>query len=146
MRKMICLFLTLLLLASGSAIAELNLDLAALTIDELIELHRLLDAELDKRIACEPSVFPAGLYVGGESIKPGAYIISGNDTYYGIDIATFVNIEVYQQALTEKNESLITFQAYLGDDDTAFVHIAEGTVLLVTDTALIEPTSAFWMP
>lgn len=146
MRKMICLFLTILLLTTGSALAELSIDLAALTIDELVELHRLLDAELDKRIACEPSVFPAGLYIGGESIKPGSYIISGNDTYYGITVAVFSSVEIYKQAFAEQNEALATFQSYLSDGDTAFVHIDEGTVLLVSDTALIEAATTFWMP
>lgn len=146
MRKLTTLALVFLLLICGTAHAEISIDLSAMTLDELVELHKLLDAEIDARIGCEPSLIPAGIYVGGETIKPGKYIISTNSDYYGAKVATFSSMAVYDQALAENNQDLATIYIKLGSDDSVFVQVEEGTVLHVSTTALIEEAKEDWMP
>lgn len=143
MKKVISLLLALLFVCTA-AYAEAP-DLSAMTLDELLELHKLLDTEIDARIGCEPDIMPAGVYVAGESIAAGGYVISANEDHFGITVATFANVETYEQAMAEQNEALIAFQNYLSKGDSAFVQLEEGMVLLVSETALIEVGNAAWM-
>ena len=143
MKKIVSLLVGLLLICTA-AYAEAP-DLAAMSLEELVQLHNAVDAEIDARIGCEPSTIPAGIYVGGESMKAGSYTISTNDEHYGINVATFESMELYEQAMAEENESLILFQNYLSKGDSAFVQIKDGMVLLVSSTAIFETAKADWM-
>ncbi len=145
MRKLTIVILSFLLAFSGVAAAE-GIDLTTMTLDELVALHQSVDAEIDARISCDPEMIPAGVYVVGESIKAGKYNILTNDDYYGFNVATFASKEIYEKAFAENNEALASFQCYVGSDDSAFVQLDDGMVLLVSGTALIEEAKASWMP
>ena len=148
MRRFLALFLSIILVFSNVASADSSMVFDSMSLEELLEIRRLVDTEIRTRTDSSPSVFPAGLYIGGKSIKPGAYTISANDEYYGISIAMFSNTEKYEKYFAdgEINDSLMSFEGNLNRGDSAFVYIEEGTVLLINDTALIESTVATWLP
>lgn len=145
MRKLISLVLMLMMFFSFAA-AEGSIDFANMTLTELLELHALIDSEIDTRINCESSVFPAGMYIGGVSIKAGNYVIFADDKHFGADIGLFASEDIYSQAVAEGNEDLALFYAFVGVDESAFVSIEEGNVLFTNGTLNIKEASADWMP
>lgn len=146
MKKIVCLLLVVLMAVCSVVYAEGGFDLSSMSLDELVALHKAVDAEIDSRIGCEPDTIPAGVYVGGESIKAGKYVVSADDDHFGITVGVFASKDIYDKALAEQDESLISFQNYLSSGDSAFVQIDDGMVLLLSDTALIEEASGVWMP
>lgn len=148
MRRLFALVLVFLFSFCTVATAETaaDIDLSAMSLDELSELHKAVDAEIDVRIGCDQSTLPAGIYAVGEGIKAGKYNLFTSEEHYGITVATFASMEKYEQAMAEQDESLIMFQCYLSQGDTVFVQLEDGMVLLVSDTALIEEANADWIP
>lgn len=146
MRKLIAMLLMLTLCICGAAAAEVSIDLSAMSLDELVELHKLVDAEIDARIACEPSVFPAGVYIAGESIKAGDYTIYGSEQYHSFMVEIFDSEKIFEQYVLERNSSLMSFWTSVREDDSVFVHLEEGMVLVVGGTSLIEVAQVAWLP
>lgn len=145
MRKMIALVLVFLFAFSPAVMAE-GIDLEAMTLDELSALRKAIDTEIDARLDRKLSVIPAGVYVVGEGIKAGKYIISANEEYFGFDVATFGTESIYNQAIAENNESLASFNTYVSRNESAFVLLKDGMVLVVSGTAMIEEAKADWIP
>lgn len=145
MRKIILVLLPLLLILNNLAYAE-NINLEAMSFEDLVELHNMVDAEIDARISCNESIIPMGLYIAGKSIKAGSYTLSGNDKHYGAEIATYASKELYDQAISEDDESLILYECYVSNGESAFVNLEDGMVLVVEDASLvIEQAKADWM-
>ena len=88
---------------------------------------------------------PSGVYVAGKSIKSGSYVVLSNEQYDGVEIAVFENEENYKKALAEKNDSLIVFEDYLSEGESAFVKLEDGMVLIVKDTAIVKKADEEWM-
>ena len=144
MRRFALILLSLVLL-TGSACAESAVDLTGMSLNELLKLHALVDAAIEAQLGCESTGLPAGLYIGGETIQTGSYIIFTDDDLYG-NIATFADLATYQQALAENNEALATFHTRLSYNESSFVRIDEGNVLYVPSPMLIKTANADWMP
>ena len=144
MRKLVLVLLLVLTVFCNMAYAE-DIDLTSMSLEELVELHKTIDAEIDARIGCEESLIPSGMYVAGKSINSGSYVISGNDDHYGIDVSTFASEETYRQAMAEDDDSLILFESYVTEENSAFVKLEDGMVLYLDETAIIEQATADWM-
>lgn len=144
MRRFALILLALVLFAA-SACAESAIDLSGLSLNELLELHALVDTVIEAQLGCTSTELPAGLYIGGETIKSGSYIIFTDDDLYG-NIAIFADLATYQQALAENNEALATFHTRLSHNESSFVRINEGNVLYVPSPMLIKTANADWMP
>lgn len=95
MKKVLSLLVALLLVCTA-AYAEAP-DLSAMTLEELVELHKLLDAELVARNAGAHSTITEGMYTAGKSIKPGTYKITCTEVYgeEGCTIHTFESEDNY---------------------------------------------------
>ncbi len=145
MKKMVVLILVCLLAFGGVSFAE-GFDLSAMSLEDLVTLHKQVDLEIEARIGCEKSLIPAGIYVVGESIKTGKYTIYTDEEHYGFNVATFESLAKYQQAMAEQNEALALFQIYVSSNDSTFVNLKDGMVLLVSETALIEVAKEAWVP
>ena len=146
MKKVIAMLLVSLLAFCTVAAAAEGIDVTSMSLDELVALHKSIDAELSSRIGCEPDEIPAGLYIGGESIKAGRYSIFTDDEHNGITVAAFENKETYDKALAEHNEAVVPFQNYVSHGDSAFVKVKDGQFLLLSDTGFIKEAKADWMP
>lgn len=144
MRKLISMLLLLLIIFCNTTYAE-GIDIASMSLEEIVELHKMIDAEIDARISCEESLIPSGVYVAGKSIKSGSYVLSGNDDHFGIDIATYASEETFKQSMAEDDDSLILFESYVTRENSAFVKLEDGMVLYLEETLLIEKATADWM-
>lgn len=151
MRKLIALSLVILLTFCGTAVAESVIDLSTMSLEELAELHKLIDAEIDARIGCEPSAITEGVFEGGVHIKPGTYMITCTDVNsgWGIYIDLFESMESYKtyNANTSDNAALRIFRANFNIGGTAMVNIEEGTVLYIHNgIGTIQEVKSDWIP
>ncbi len=145
MKKLISLLLVSLMMFCGVAAAESSIDLSAMSLDELVELHSALDAEIDARTGCDRSILPVGVYVAGESIKPGNYTITAPESQFP-KIYVFDSEATMNQYKEKNDDALLILYAYLAPGDSAFVTLTDGMVLVTNDPAEIEATAADWIP
>lgn len=133
--------------ADGEAAA---IDLEAMSLEELLELHTRLDAEIDARIGCYQSTICDGLYVAGKSIKPGTYMITCTEVYnnwmyvtlfgneedyttYSADMYNNVKLRLAQESVDAAGKSVI-------------VHLEDGMVMdIVGGKGTIEPVASDWV-
>lgn len=149
MRKLITLSLVLLLSFCSVAAAE-GVDLAAMTLDELVVLHERVDAEIDARISCEASLIAEGVYEAGKSIKPGMFLITCTDVNsgWGIYIDTFENMDSYTKYKENnvENANLIISRSNFNIGGSAMVQLEEGMVLYIHNgIATAEEVRPSWM-
>lgn len=76
MKKLISVFAAVLLLFAVPVQAE-DYNLDAMTLDELAELRRLINAEINERLAETEMVFYPFDYAVGTDIPAGRYIVTG---------------------------------------------------------------------
>lgn len=154
MKKIVSLLLAAMLLACTAAYAEWpDIDLASLSFEELVELHKAVDAEIDARIGCEPSTIAAGVYIAGTSIKSGAYTITCSDAYdeSGMVIQVFENQDKYKEFLNSGDYWYAPgYQLYSGNiaaDQTATISLADGMILVINGGAgIIQEGNPIWAP
>ena len=94
--KLIFVILTCLILFGVCAAAD-SIDLDAMSIDELKELHQKIDEELASRNAGMHSLITEGVYTAGISIKPGSYKITCTEAFSeeGLIVHTFADEDDY---------------------------------------------------
>lgn len=82
MKKLLTLFL-ILVLVIPAAVAE-DIDLSALTFDQLVALRARCQMEMMTRDEWQEVTVPAGLWKIGEDIPAGHWVISGDFTVKGL--------------------------------------------------------------
>lgn len=155
MRKLISVLLVCLLSICVAAPVYADgetatIDLEAMSLEELLELHTRLDAEIDARIGCDQSTICDGLYVAGKSIKPGTYMITCTEVYnnwmyvtlfgneedyttYSADMYNNVKLRLAQESVDAAGKSVI-------------VHLEDGMVMdIVGGKGTIEPVASDWV-
>lgn len=124
MKKIFCLFASMLILFSASALAE-DVDYSSMSTDELIEIRRMVDGELEERLGTGEYVeMPAGYLVVGEDIGAGIYELKVNagDSWwvYIFDNEASKNeyVQVYSEYESARKEWDILYDAGEADFDT----------------------------
>ena len=124
MKKIFCLFASMLILFSASVLAE-EPDYSSMSTDELIEIRRMVDGELEERLGTGEYVeMPAGYLVVGEDIGAGIYEIKANagDSWrvYVFDNEASKNeyVQLYSEYETARKEWDILYDAGEADWDT----------------------------
>lgn len=151
MKKLIALLLVSLLALCPAAMAE-GIDLKGMTLDELIALHAAIDAEIDARIGCEPSLIAGGVYTAGETIKTGVYVITCTNAYGedGMTITVYANHEQYEKCRSVINQYKDDYQLYAGSiavEQAVTVSLADGMVLVIDGgIGLVEAITPTWTP
>lgn len=153
MKKIVCLLLVVLMAVCSVVYAEGGFDLSSMSLDELVALHKAVDAEIDARIGCEPSTIADGVYIAGTSIKAGAYTITCSETYdeTGMVIQVFENQDKYEEFLNSGNNWYAPgYQLYSGSiaaDQTATISLADGMVLVISGGAgMVQEGNPIWAP
>ncbi|MDO4355539.1 MAG: hypothetical protein Q4E13_03375 [Clostridia bacterium] len=126
MRKLCACALALTLL-NGSALAEITIDPATATLEELIEARDRIDAEIDARRIAEAASFASGSYVVGEDMPAGSYVIYPDESSRVSSIAV--------RALVKDEEQLVAFES-----------VRVQAVVEVSDGQTLELTNATAMP
>lgn len=75
MKKIICLLVSAMLLATPVCAGEI--DLSAYSDDDLLALKAQVDSELTNRGVGESAVLQEGVYVVGKDVKAGTYVFTG---------------------------------------------------------------------
>lgn len=113
MRHWICalgaMLAVMALLMSGAALSEADVDLSALSLDELYALRERLDGEIAVRLNAAGARYESGVYLVGRDIPAGDYVLGENADalFAGVLVragedeasATLVYSPVYGQAL-----------------------------------------------
>lgn len=152
MRKMITLALVSMLLICGTAHAEISIDLTTMALDELVELHKFLDAEIDARIGCEPSMIAGGVYTAGETIKAGAYVITCSAAYAeeGMVIQVYASHEQYEKCrsvINQYKDDYQLFSEYIQPGQAVTISLADGMVLVIDGgVGIAESYVPTWAP
>lgn len=131
--------------ADGEA-AAIDIDLEAMSLEELLELHEAVEAAISAKNGSVPSTIYKGIYVAGDSIAVGKYTITCPDDGKSFQIAIFADQETYEKAFAEQDESLASFQSYINVGETVFVQVDEGAVLLVAGEGVIQPVVLDFAP
>lgn len=95
MRKALICASVLSMLISSKAIAS-EIDLSGMSLDELVTLKNSVMEEIDSRIGDSGDTIGAGVYVVGEDIKEGSYLITV-DNNESIGAWVFENEETYDE-------------------------------------------------
>nr|DAG55577.1 MAG TPA: TRAF PROTEIN, TRAO PROTEIN, TRAN ADHESION, BACTERIAL SECRETION.5A [Bacteriophage sp.] len=132
--------------ADGEAAA---IDLEAMSLDELLELHEAIDAEIDARIGCEQETVCDGVYVAGTSIKPGTYIITctsvNNMCMYVSTFASEDDYATYKANMFAPNAPRLTQVSLTEAGQSAMVYLGEGMVMeIVGGSGTINAAAAEW--
>lgn len=122
------------------------IDLEAMSLEELLELHEAVEAAISAKNGSVPSPIYMGIYVAGDSIAVGKYTITCPDDGKSFMITTFKDQATYEKAAAEQDASLATFQCSVGIGETVFVQIDEGSVLIVAGEGIIQPVVLDFAP
>ena len=86
MKKLVSVLLVLVLLCCTTALAE-SFDPKQLSLDELVEMRKLITAEINERLAETDGMFFPADYTVGKHIPAGCYLVTCtevlNDENYG---------------------------------------------------------------
>lgn len=149
MKKLITLFLAFLLSFCAVASAE-DLDLSSMNLDELVELHKLLDAEIDARIGGKPSLIAGGVYTAGKTIKSGMYAITCSDVYNedGMTIKMFTSQSAYMLYQNDtSSDYYVHLSLTLQKGQTMSVSLSDGMVLVIDGgVGMAEAFMPTWAP
>ena len=131
MKRLLLLILVLTLAVSNALAAEI--DLSAMTEEELIELR----ARIDELLGDSGDMIYEGTYVVGTDIKAGRYQLSGFSANLG-DCAAIV--------LYDKNAECLAYHTvYLGHP--IYLNLEDGMSFDIQySTCSIQPVSSNWAP
>ncbi len=128
MKKLIVFILALsIVLLSSIAIADV--DISALSYDDLLTLQRKLTAEIMSRPEWKEVVVPSGIWTIGEDIPAGTYSVSCADEYG-------TTIRVYEDSTMTKND----FVPISGDSPLGKYTFTEGMVIDISRAVIFAPS------
>ena len=139
MKRLISVLIIMTMVVSFSVMSApalaLDLDLSALSDDELLELNTVLKQELVDRGLVKTSTIPAGRYIGGRDIPTGTYVIVlESEIKYGNPYVILFPDDSYDKSSTQGSLSY----ASLKQGDSAFISIEAGNMLYVSHTMRIS--------
>jgi len=139
MRKVLALVLALCFFAIP-AMAE-EIDLTAMSLDELQALSLRLMSEIESRFPFDSAPFGSGVFIGGKSIKTGTYTFTCNEVFAGTQhIQFFASEEDFENYLVSE-----LLYAHEGQSFTLCFN--EGSVIVITNlSGVISPVKAPWAP
>lgn len=108
MKKIFCLFASMLIFFSVSALAE-DVDYSSMSTDELIEIQRMVETELEERLGTGEYVeIPAGYHVVGEDIGAGIYElkVNGSELWWVYIFENEMSKDEYVKANSEYETAL----------------------------------------
>lgn len=134
MKKILAAFVVLTLLCFTHAYAE-PLDVASMTLDELVELRRQVTAEINERLAGSDGVFYPFDYVVGKQIPAGRYLVTCVEILNGESYGT---VAVWAEGQSNWNCHIIEYMRNSGR--IVFIELVEGDTLRIADcTVTIQP-------
>lgn len=121
---------------AGTALADeagtTSVDVAAMTLDELVSLRAQINKEIDKRLRGSSPMIPSGQYLVGRDIMAGRYkfsVPSPSETGKSLRIA------IYEA----EGDSLSKQHVYIDEGESYVIVIEDDNVLeLLYNTAVIE--------
>lgn len=117
-------------------------DLTQMTMDELLSLRRRINEEISGRYGMDSMEIFTGRYVAGEGIAVGRYIITCTDV---IGSSMVVMLSEYNAETKRAGETLN--YAYLSVGETAYMDVAEGTMMEINDgVGIIKTVDPYWAP
>lgn len=125
MKKLLLIFCIMLFLAASALAESINLD--ELTLDELVELRRRINAEITERLAETEVVFYPFDYVVGTDIPAGRYIITGESSS---------SSRGYLYLRADGTEDF-SWLAYLKVGEEYYIELEEGDILRIEDCTVI---------
>ena len=148
MKRTLVLILVLVCLSTclfHSQVFAGEIDLSQYSIEELIELRKNITDMLTNLGYTEKTVIPGGKYIGGETIKPGRYIVCGEGKQ-----GTSVDVYIYESedAYNKEHDSKDVY--WINNDAVQVIEILEGELVSIIPRgtlAYIEEEAsadAFW--
>lgn len=124
MKKLIVLLLFVVCLVTNAY--ALEIDLSGYTIDDLIELNKTINEEIENRIPQDWSVIGPGRYVVGTDIAPGTYEL------YDINVtSSHGGIGVYESIQDQKDKKQSSVVYLWEGNQTTILILDEGMVIVV---------------
>lgn len=132
MRKFVCMLVCLALLAMGCASADINLDLAGLSLSELIALQQEIQAAMWESDEWQEVEVPTGFYRIGKDIPAGHWTITPKQGHaevsYGdraneslTDISWSGDIYEYKNLQAADTSLSSIYSEFLGEDYAAMM-------------------------
>lgn len=133
--KKIAVLLALLMSLALSCVAE-DIDLKAMTDEEISLLIERLQEESSRRGMTKSGELSEGIFVVGEDIAPGMYKFSNNKEDISAQVLVLPSMEVYDASkLVEPFVFLKTIQFeydYIKESDWKYYRLEEGNVVIVS--------------
>lgn len=144
MKKIITVFISLFMIIS-CAFAETT-DYSSMSFEELDSMKKALDAEYFSRPESSGLMLEAGIYIVGESIKPGQYyagMVKPNSTNSNAFLVIYKDYETFLQE-EPYNTKLALYTNYFSlNDDPKSIILQENYVLSISYGSLLLKTSPF---
>ena len=122
MKRIVSLFLALILVCMAAACAAESIDLSGLSFDELMSLRQALDAEIMSRPEWKEVAVPAGTWVVGKDIPAGSYCIKSEKGY--------VNVTVWRKVKDDySNNGLVYNELIKPESPLGKIELEDGFIL-----------------
>lgn len=109
-------------------------DLSALSMEELMALGQLLQAEMVSRGMNGTALLPGGTYVGGQDLPVGSYIIS----YDGLSDYPSGNLFLYSPNAGDEDDYRLYEFIHYSDAYSYYVRLNEGDILTLPFPNTVE--------
>lgn len=126
LRKFLVILVSMLMLCSV-CLAEVDIDVSSLTIEELLELRKMVSTELNMRLQVTDDVFYPYDYIVGEHIPAGGYLVTCVEVTGDYDYGT-----IAAWAEGESNWNCYVVE-YPEAGDTYCIILEEGDTLRLND-------------
>lgn len=134
MKKIFAFIIAVSLLAAPVSAADL--DLSSMSIDELVELRKSVDAEIQAKVHEDDYMIPMGEYKAGEDILSGKFLFTATESGY---IFGYENEEA-----RDKDDPTWIHDFKAGDQE--YLELKEGTIIRFTDPYIMPDLAAPWKP
>ena len=123
--------------------ATTTVDVASMTLDELVELRNQVQAEIVARVTADSAELYPGTYEIGKDIAAGNYTLTASGKY-GCDTGVFDTQDAVKAIATNDEEAVeagLISKQYIGAGETGFLSLPENTFLYLTEPCIIAPAS-----
>ncbi len=130
MKKIISIFLVLILL-SGVGIAEtLDEKISTMTLEELSSLYLKIETEIANKTQGMTRLLPEGIYIEGKNIIAGNYsIISTGET---------ISVEMYKHENDMDGSQNYYLHNLVFENETMNIIVEEGAAFIISGVGLIK--------
>lgn len=142
MKRFIAILIACIMLTTTISVHAIEIDLSAMTLEELQELSQALNAEFDTLFNRNLGRIGSGVYVVGKNVKAGAYNLI-NITLTGKSSIGYVHLYA-----NEADHQAGNVFDYFGVKNGSFatLSLSEGMVITLRDfTAEVEECTSGWL-